>query len=169
LPPVVPMELHCSSREPIAIGFAAAWTAAGLMCAAAGVYLLLGPKNGDPMSVQLNHTIVAARDRHQSAAFLAEVIGMPVGQETGPFVPITLENGVTLDFDDRQDVAPQHYAFLVDDATFDRALAKLQAEGATVWADPGHQQQDEINTRWGGRGFYFEDPNGHNMELLTKV
>jgi catechol 2,3-dioxygenase-like lactoylglutathione lyase family enzyme len=121
------------------------------------------------MSVQLNHTIVAARDKHESARFLAEVIGVPAGPATGPFVPITLENGVTLDFDDRWSVAPQHYAFLVDDATFDRALAKLRTDGVPIWADPGHHEPGEINTRWGGRGFYFEDPNGHNMELFTKV
>lgn len=121
------------------------------------------------MSVQLNHTIVTARDKDEGARFLSDVIGVPVGERNGPFVPVTLANGVTLDYDDRWDVAPQHYAFLVDDETFDRALAKLRSDGVTIWADPGHLQPGEINTRWGGRGFYFEDPNGHNMELMTRV
>jgi EmrB/QacA subfamily drug resistance transporter len=162
---------HHSGPAALVHGYstAARWTGAGLVCVAAAVYLLLRPTKGEEVTVQLNHTIVAARDKHSSAAFLAEVIGVPVGPDNGPFVPITLANGVTLDYDDRFDVVPQHYAFLVDDETFDRALEKLRRDGTTIWADPGHHEPGEINTRWGGRGFYFEDPNGHNMELLTKA
>jgi catechol 2,3-dioxygenase-like lactoylglutathione lyase family enzyme len=148
---------------------AATWTAAGLVGAAAAVYVLLRTTKGDQMSVQLNHTIVAARDKRSAATFLAEIIGVPVSRDNGPFVPIELENGVTLDYQDRSEVEPQHYAFLVDDETFDRALAKLQRDGTTIWADPFHHEPGEINTWNGGRGFYFEDPSGHNMELLTKA
>src|SRR3954451_24811527 len=73
------------------------------------------------MSVQLNHTIVSAHDKHASAAFLAEILGLEVGKETPPFVPLQLENGVTLDYMDRQSFTSQHYAFLVDDGLFDAA------------------------------------------------
>jgi catechol 2,3-dioxygenase-like lactoylglutathione lyase family enzyme len=37
-----------------------------------------------------------------------------------------------------------------------------------TWADPDHHEPDGINTRWGGRGVYFPDPDGHNMEILTR-
>ena len=121
------------------------------------------------MTVQLNHTIVYSQDPHESAQFLSAVIGVPVSPDNGHFIPIQLANGVTLDYMHADEVRPQHYAFLVDDETFDRGLAKLREDGATIWADPGHQTPGEINTRWGGRGFYFADPNGHNMELLTHV
>ena len=120
------------------------------------------------MSVELNHTIVPARDKHASAQFLADVLGLPVGGEVGPFVQVELGNGVTLDFMNRDDVSSQHYAFLVDDDTFDAAYKKLLDAGVQTWADPDHFEPGEINTRWGGRGVYFPDPNGHNMEILTR-
>ena len=121
------------------------------------------------MSVQLNHTIVSAHNKHESAAFMSDVLGVPVSPDDGPFTPIKLENDVTLDFMERSEFSPQHYAFLVDDATFDAAYQLMQDRGITIWADPDHQTEGEINTRWGGRGFYFRDLAGHNMELLTKV
>ncbi|HET7531007.1 MAG TPA: VOC family protein [Mycobacteriales bacterium] len=121
------------------------------------------------MPVELNHTIVPAHDKHASAAFLADILGLEVGKETPPFVPVQLANGVTLDYMDRADVASQHYAFLVDDALFDAAHARLLAQGVRTWADPDHHQPDSINTRWGGRGCYFSDPAGHNMEILTRA
>jgi hypothetical protein len=36
------------------------------------------------------------------------------------------------------------------------------------WADPFHRRQGEINTNDGGRGTYFEDPSGHNLEIITQ-
>lgn len=120
------------------------------------------------MTVELNHTIVPAHDKHASAQFLADLLGIPVAGEAGPFVQVELGNGVTLDFMNRDDVTWQHYAFLVDDDTFDAAYKKMLATGVETWADPDHNEPGEINTRWGGRGVYFADPNGHNMEILTR-
>jgi catechol 2,3-dioxygenase-like lactoylglutathione lyase family enzyme len=121
------------------------------------------------VSIELNHTIVRVRDKKASAEFLARILGLPVGAQVGPFLPITLANRVTLDYMDSPDVRPQHYAFLVGDTEFDAAFARLQAAGIPYFADPGHEQPGEINQRWGGRGVYFSDPDGHNMELLTRA
>ncbi len=121
------------------------------------------------MSVELNHIIVPAHDKHAAAAFLAGILGLPVGAPTGPFVPVQVDNGVTLDYADRADFTGQHCAFLVGDEEFDRAFQRIRDAGLTYWADPGHQQPGEINHRWGGRGVYFADPGGHNMEILTRV
>lgn len=120
------------------------------------------------MSIELNHTIVHARDREASAEFLANILGVPTGAPNGPFIPITLANGVTLDYLQSTEVRPQHYAFLVADAEFDAAFERLEASAIAVWADPGRTQPG-INHRFGGRGVYFADPDGHNMELLTKA
>ncbi|MGW4486326.1 VOC family protein [Amycolatopsis sp. NPDC004368] len=116
----------------------------------------------------LDHTIVWATDRNASAAFLAGILGLPVGSETPPFLPVVLGNGVTLDFAQAESVAGQHYAFLVDDAEFDAALARLEAARVAVYADPFHRTAG-INRMFGGRGLYFADPDGHNLELLTKA
>ncbi|MFI5606604.1 VOC family protein [Amycolatopsis sp. NPDC051903] len=120
------------------------------------------------MAVELNHTIVWATDRGASAEFLAGVLGVPVGAETPPFLPLVLANGVTLDFAEAERVAGQHYAFLVSDAEFDAALARLTESGTPVYADPLHRTPG-VNGMFGGRGLYFADPDGHNMELLTKA
>lgn len=121
------------------------------------------------MSIELNHTIVRARDKHVSARFLADVLGVDVSPEFGHFVPIELSNRVSLDYMEASEFQPQHYAFLVSDEEFDAAFARIEAAGIEYYADPGHRQPGEINHRWEGRGVYFDDPNGHNMELLTRA
>ena len=121
------------------------------------------------MAVQLNHTIVAAGDKHASARFLANILGLAVGPPFGPFIPVETSNGVTLDFMTAgPDIAPQHYAFLVTEDEFDAIFARIRAAGLEYYADPGHRQAGRINRNDGGRGVYFADPNGHNMEVITR-
>jgi catechol 2,3-dioxygenase-like lactoylglutathione lyase family enzyme len=115
----------------------------------------------------LDHTIVWSRDPARSAAFLAHVLGVEVGARTGPFRPIRLGNGVTLDFAQGPEPAAQHYAFRIGDDAFDAAFARIRAAGIEYWADPLHQEPGRLNDMGGGRGLYFADPDGHNMELLT--
>jgi catechol 2,3-dioxygenase-like lactoylglutathione lyase family enzyme len=121
------------------------------------------------MSVELNHTIVPVQDKRAAATFLAEILDLEVGEPVGPFVPVQLGNGVTLDYMNHERVSSQHYAFLVDDALFDSARKRLLDRGVQTWADPDHHEPDAINTRWDGRGLYFLDPDGHNMEILTRA
>ncbi|MFI9152181.1 VOC family protein [Streptomyces sp. NPDC053367] len=121
------------------------------------------------MTVQLNHTIVSAHDKQASARFLADLLGLEVGPRYGPFVPVEIPNGVTLDYMDVPGaITPQHYAFLVSEADFDTIFARIRAAGLPYWADPFHSRPGEINHNDGGRGTYFEDPNGHNLEILTR-
>ena len=116
----------------------------------------------------LNHLIVPARDKDASARFLADILGVEPAAQWGPFRPVQTSNGVTLDFVDSQDVRTQHYAFLVDDAEFDAAFGRIEKAGLPYWAGPHKEQPGEINRHWGGRGVYFEDPNGHLLELITR-
>jgi catechol 2,3-dioxygenase-like lactoylglutathione lyase family enzyme len=128
-----------------------------------------GPSVGDRMVVQLNHTIVWADDKHASAAFLADVLGLAAPTRYGSFVIVQVDNDVSLDFLDVDDVVhPQHYAFIVSEAEFDEIFERVRTRGLPYWADPGQEQLGEINTRDGGRGFYWEDPNGHLLEILTR-
>ncbi|MFJ9583052.1 VOC family protein [Streptomyces acidicola] len=121
------------------------------------------------MSVELNHTIVAAHDKQASAQFLADILGLEVSPEFGPFIPVEITNGVTLDYADTSGpITPQHYAFLVSEADFDQIFARVRAAGLTYWADPYHRRSMEINRNDGGRGTYFDDPNGHRLEILTR-
>ncbi|WP_433177931.1 VOC family protein [Actinoallomurus sp. CA-150999] len=121
------------------------------------------------MSIQLDHTIVRARDKYASARFLAAILDLPVGEEFGPFVPLHLANGVTLDYMTVDQPQPQHYAFLVDEDEFDAAFARIRDQGLAYYAEPGGGRPGHINHRWGGRGVYFDDPDHHAMELLTRA
>jgi catechol 2,3-dioxygenase-like lactoylglutathione lyase family enzyme len=121
------------------------------------------------MAIELNHTIVHARDKRASARFLAEILDLPEPVAYGPFLGVQTGNGVTLDFLDTDEaIQTQHYAFLVDDAAFDRIFDRIRARRLVYWADPHREQRDRINTRDGGRGLYFEDPAGHLLEILTR-
>jgi catechol 2,3-dioxygenase-like lactoylglutathione lyase family enzyme len=120
------------------------------------------------MRIELNHTIVHARDKQASATFLAAILDREVAPPWGPFLPLPLDNDVVLEFlEVDAEPAPQHYAFLVSDEVFDAAFGRIQESGATYWADPFHRLPGQINHDHGGRGVYFDDPDGHSMELLT--
>lgn len=121
------------------------------------------------MSTQLNHTIVWCRDKVRSATFLAETLGLPPPEPFGPFMVVQVDNGVSLDFRDTAGkIAPQHYAFLVGEEDFDPIFGRIQARSCQFWADPGKQREGEINHHDGGRGVYFEDPDGHLLEIITR-
>lgn len=121
------------------------------------------------MPVELNHTIVWCSDKTRSSAFMARILGRPSPTTFLHFMVVELDNGVSLDFMEKQgDVAPQHYAFLIGESDFDAVLARIQAEGLAYWADPARSQPGEINRHFGGRGVYFEDPDGHLLEVITR-
>ncbi|WP_328425575.1 VOC family protein [Streptomyces sp. NBC_00443] len=121
------------------------------------------------MSVELNHTIVHARDNRESAQFFADLLGLEITAEWGPFIAVALSNGVTLDFATipADHIAMQHYAFLISEEEFDAAYARISERGIEHYADPHRQQPGAINHNDGGRGVYFMDPAGHAMELIT--
>ena len=121
------------------------------------------------MSVQLNHTIVSCRDQQRSAAFLTGILGLPPPARFAHFLVVEADNGVSLDFADTSgEITAQHYAFLVGEEEFDASFARIRGDGLPYWADPGRNRRGEINHRDGGRGVYFEDPDGHLLEIITR-
>jgi catechol 2,3-dioxygenase-like lactoylglutathione lyase family enzyme len=121
------------------------------------------------MAVDFNHTIVWARDSQVSATFLAEILGLSSPRRWGPFLVVTTDNGANLDFMNGDDkITPQHYAFLVSESDFDEIFDRILERSLPYWADPAQKQANEINRRDGGRGFYFEDPDGHLLEVITR-
>jgi catechol 2,3-dioxygenase-like lactoylglutathione lyase family enzyme len=119
--------------------------------------------------VEFNHTIVWSRDSRASASFLARILGLSAPTQWGPFQVVTTGNGVNVDFMDRDgEIGAQHYAFLVGDAEFNSILARVREEKLKFWADPGQTRAGEINHHDGGSGVYFEDPNGHLLEVITR-
>ena len=122
------------------------------------------------MSIRFNHTLVHSRDKTESARFLTGILGLPEPGSFGPFLVVELENGVSLDFMDvgEMEFETQHYAFLIDESDFDRVFERIQQAGLDYWADPFKQRSGEINHNDGGRGVYFDGPDGHFFEVLTR-
>ena len=121
------------------------------------------------MAIQLNHTIVPARDAKSSAAWLSEILGRGAPTSFGLFWAVPLDNGATLDFQDSREAIPvEHYAFLVSEEEFDAIFERIRARGLRYWADPMHRRLFEINRNDGGRGLYWNDPNGHYLEIITR-
>jgi catechol 2,3-dioxygenase-like lactoylglutathione lyase family enzyme len=121
------------------------------------------------MTVEFNHTIVWARDSKASANFLSQMLGLPAPNQWGPFQVVITGNGVNVDFLDKDgSISKQHYAFLISEAEFDDVLGRVRQRGLRYWADPAQTKAGEVNRHDGGRGLYFEDPNGHLLEIITR-
>ena len=121
------------------------------------------------MSVQLNHTIAWCRDQKKSAEFLTHIFGLPEPKRFYHFLVVELANGVSIDyFETTEHVALQHFAFLVSDSEFDEIFGRITAMNLETWADPARTMPGQINNHDGGRGVYFEDPDGHFLEIITK-
>jgi catechol 2,3-dioxygenase-like lactoylglutathione lyase family enzyme len=121
------------------------------------------------MAIALNHTIVPSHDKEESARFFADIFGLAYYGPKGHFAPVQVNADLTLDFDTDTSFERHHYAFHVDDSTFDAILARVQSAGIVYGSDPWHTENRELNDWNGGRGFYFRDPNGHLLELLTRA
>jgi catechol 2,3-dioxygenase-like lactoylglutathione lyase family enzyme len=123
----------------------------------------------EAMSVKLNHTIVHASDRDATAAFLTEILGLPEATTYGPFRVVEVDNEVSLDvLENTGEISAQHYAFLVSEDDFDAIFERIKARDLPFWADPFHRTPGEFNTNDGGRGVYWKDPNGHDLEIITR-
>lgn len=121
------------------------------------------------MAVQLNHTIIQAKDAQKSADFLAEILGLAKPTTFGPFVVVKTDNAVNLDFRTTNgDIKSRHFAFLVSDAEFDEIFNRITQKNLMYWADPGRTYPKDINHNDGGRGCYFLDPDGHFLEIITR-
>ena len=121
------------------------------------------------MTVQLNHTIIPARDKKESAVFLSELLGLAAPFPAGPFMAVQVDS-LTLDYVDagEGEIESRHYAFLVSEEEFDQIFGRIAERGIPYWADPHKNLPQEINTHNGGRGCYFPDPDGHWLEILTR-
>jgi catechol 2,3-dioxygenase-like lactoylglutathione lyase family enzyme len=119
------------------------------------------------MGILLDHTIVPARDKEASARFLARILGLTYDGPMSHFAPVRINETLTLDFDEETEFDRHHYAFKVDDTAFDAIFARVKEDGVAYGSRPASPDDRQINHRRGGRGFYFRDPNGHLLEVMT--
>jgi catechol 2,3-dioxygenase-like lactoylglutathione lyase family enzyme len=116
----------------------------------------------------LDHTVVPSHDKEASARFFARIFGLEYKGPWGPFAPVKVNETLSMDFDDRRSrFDPMHYAFITSEEEFDTVLERVKQEGIAFGSGPGSSEDGEINHLYGGRGFYFKDPNGHLLEVIT--
>ena len=120
------------------------------------------------MAIVLDHTIVPSRDKETGARFFARIFGLTYDGPMGHFAPVKVNDGLTLDFDDREGFESHHYAFHVSEEDFNAIFGRVKGEGISYGSGPFSQEDMDINHRKGGRGVYFKDPDGHVLELLTR-
>jgi catechol 2,3-dioxygenase-like lactoylglutathione lyase family enzyme len=119
------------------------------------------------MAIVLDHTIVPAKDKLAAAKFFAEIFDLTLKPGGGHFAQVQVNDALTFDFDDDPQPKPQHYAFHTSDAEFDAIFERVKAKGLAYGSSPFDHANGQVYTRRGGRGFYFEDPNGHLLEVMT--
>ena len=120
------------------------------------------------MAIHLDHTIVPAHDKEASARFFAEIFGLKYEGLMGHFAPVRRHTTRARDVENVEVLQRHHYACPSDDGEFEAMLQRVRAAEITIGSDPWNLDNGEINTRRGGRGFYFRDPNGHVLEVMTR-
>jgi len=118
------------------------------------------------MTIVLNHTIVPARDKTEAARFFARIFGLKT-ERVGYFAPVRINDQTTLLFNDSDSFDSRHYAFHVSDAEFDAIFDRIKEAGLKYGSNPETPADGKLNDWGGGRGFYFTDPEGHLLELMT--
>ena len=130
------------------------------------------------MTIRLDHTIVPATDKVASAVFFADIFGLTVKPGSGHFAQVQVNESLTMDFGDApepwggpgfdpQTVQSHHYAFYVSEAEFEAIFGRVQSQGLSYGSGPYQHTDGQCYSRRGGRGFYFEDPYGHLLEVMT--
>jgi len=119
------------------------------------------------MPLTLNHTIVPSHSKEESARFFARIFGLNYTGPAGHFAQVRVNGDLAFDWDNRDKFESHHYAFVVSDPEFDSIFGRLKDEGVTYGSGPGSSTDGQINTRRGGRGLYFADPDGHLLEIMT--
>jgi catechol 2,3-dioxygenase-like lactoylglutathione lyase family enzyme len=123
------------------------------------------------VAIVLDHTIVPVKDKITSAMFFAEILGLTVKLGQSDFAQVQINEKLIFDFADKARFDPKvqghHYAFHVSDAEFQAILDKVKAKGLLFGSEPSNRTDGQLYSGRGRRGFYFEDPNGHLLEVMT--
>jgi catechol 2,3-dioxygenase-like lactoylglutathione lyase family enzyme len=121
------------------------------------------------MTIHLDHTIVPTRHKAASAKLLGELVGVAWAESgIGPFAPVHVNDGLTLDFiDTDEDFPVYHFCFRVSEMEFDSILARIRAAGIPYRSAVRGPMDMQVGTRFGGRGIYWNEPDGHQWEMLT--
>ncbi len=121
------------------------------------------------MTIHLDHLMVPSRDKLAAAKLLAELLGVAWSATgVGPFVPVYVNEGLTFDFDEwPPPIPPIHYCFRVEPNDFDAILGRIKAAGIPFRSSVRGPVDYQIDTQHGGSIVYWNEPDGHQWEMLT--
>jgi catechol 2,3-dioxygenase-like lactoylglutathione lyase family enzyme len=121
------------------------------------------------MPIALDHTLVPSHHKLASAKLLAGLLGVPWAESgAGPFSPVFVNRGFTLDFVETAEPLPvYHFCFRVKQAEFDAILARIRAAGIAYRSSVRGPVDMQVNTDYGGNLVYWNEPDGHQWEMLT--
>lgn len=121
------------------------------------------------MRIELDHTIIPSHNPAASAKMLAELLGVPWSEAgVGPFLPVYLNDGLTLDFIGTDEAFPiYHFCFRVSESDFDAILGRIKAAKIPYQSSVRGPVDMQVNTDYGGRMIYWNEPDGHQWEILT--
>ncbi len=81
---------------------------------------------------------------------------------------VYVSDSLTLDFDQWTEPIPGiHFAFRVGEPEFDALLQRLQAAGIALRTQVHGPIDHQIDSAHGGRIVYWNEPDGHQWEMLT--
>lgn len=121
------------------------------------------------MSIELDHFLVPSHDQVAAARQLAGLLGVEWEPRTlGGFSPVYLNDGLTLDFQQTEDAfAVAHYCFRVTPERFHAIRDRLR-EAGVAWRSTVNGPPDRAsNHDYGGEMIYWNEPDGHQWEILT--
>jgi catechol 2,3-dioxygenase-like lactoylglutathione lyase family enzyme len=112
------------------------------------------------MITGINHLNFAVRDLEESFRFYTETLGFRAIAmwDTGAYL-LAGDVWIALQEDPQTRRRPlaeyTHVAFTVPDSEFEHASARVIQSGARIWKENTSE----------GKSLYFEDPNGHKLEI----
>ena len=127
------------------------------------------PRAAPSIAIEVNHIVIPAKDKHASAQLLAYILGLEVEEESGQSVRVRRRDGLTLDFSEPQGCLALQCALLVSETEFDAALSRISSAAIKFSASFDGKGCGEVNLVHGGRGIYFDDPDGHLFELIEEL
>jgi catechol 2,3-dioxygenase-like lactoylglutathione lyase family enzyme len=118
------------------------------------------------MTIHLDHVIVPSRTQIASAKLLADLLGVPWAETgAGPFSPVYVNDGLTLDFQDTDEDFPiYHFCFRVGQEEFTAILARIKAAGIEFRSTVRGPVDMKVDPQYGN--VYWNEPDGHQWEML---
>ena len=119
--------------------------------------------------IEIDHLLVPARNKLAAAELIAKLLGVRWSETgVGPFAPVFVNGGLTLDFDQwTEPFPPTHICFRVGEAEFDAILGRIRAAGIPFRSNVHGPVDNEVGSFGGGRNIYWSEPDGHAWEMLT--